>query len=206
MEQLVVEFTKEIAINNVILTYVFFFISQALQVIFPPYPGDMILILEGYIIELANFKLVLVTTNAILATFLSSILLYNIGNIKEDRILHSKLINYLFDMKKISKIRNLFDKHGAAFIIFSKFIPGIYSITVLSAGIFKVRKKNAYLGILITNLIHHIVLILLGKKLGENWTIIFYKLNSYSRYIIAIGIIGFIAYLILLKIKKKLLE
>ncbi|MTI66545.1 MAG: hypothetical protein FH753_08085 [Firmicutes bacterium] len=204
MEQLIIEFAKDIVSNNILLSYLFFFVSQSLQILFPPYPGDMVLIIEGYLTEFSNINLILVMLTAILATSLSSILLYNIGRKEGSIILKSKLVKYLFDTEKVNKLRHLFDRFGAMVIIGSKLIPGIFSLTVLSAGIFKVKRRLAYVSIVIITIIHHGILIILGKILGENWTLIFYKINRYNRIIIILAIIGFILYIILLKIKNKL--
>ncbi|MTI71197.1 MAG: hypothetical protein FH751_13185 [Firmicutes bacterium] len=204
MEQLIIEFAKDIVSNNILLSYLFFFVSQALQILFPPYPGDMVLIIEGYLTEFSNINLFLVMITAILATSLSSILLYNIGRKEGSVILKSKVVKYLFDTEKVNKLRHLFDRFGTLVIIGSKLIPGIFSLTVLSAGIFKVKRKLAYISIVIITIIHHGILIILGKILGENWTLIFYKINQYNRTIIVLAIIGFILYIILLKIKNKL--
>ncbi len=206
MEEFVLEFANTIVSKNVFLSYVFFFISQSLQILFPPYPGDMILIVEGYLTELADLNILIVLINAILATTLSSILLFYIGEKGEHKILESKIIHYLFDTKIVEKLRGLFARHGALVIIISKLIPGIFSITVISAGIFKVKKVRAYSAIFAITAIHHSILIILGKLLGENWTIIFRRLNVYNRYIIVAGILLLIGYVLLLVIKKKLLK
>ncbi len=206
MEQAIVQFAKNIVLNNTFLSYVFFFVSQSLQVLFPPYPGDMILVLEGYLSGLVGLNTALIITNAVSSTTLSSVLLYNIGKIKEERILHSKIIHYLFETGKIDKLKKLFNKLGPSVIILSKFIPGIYSITVLAAGIFKLNKKTTYIAILIISFLHNTAFILLGKIVGENWAIIFKKINVYNKYISIILIAALIIYFILLSIKKKLLE
>lgn len=206
MEKIIIEFAKDIVQSNILLSYIFFFISQSLQILFPPYPGDMVLILEGYLSELAGMNYILVNINAIMATFFSSVLLYRIGKKEEYKILNSKIVKYLFDTKKVDKLRKLFTKMGAFVIIISKFIPGIFSITVISAGIFKVKKRKAYLSILSITALHHIILIGLGKLLGENWTIILKKIEIYNKYLFVLVIIIIIIYFILIKVKRKLFE
>lgn len=206
MEKFIIDFAQNIVMENVLLSYLFFFISQSLQVVFPPYPGDMILILEGYLSELAHLNIYLVITNAAASTSLSSILLYNIGRKKQERILHSKIVTLLFGTSKIAKLSKLFAKLGALVIILSKFIPGIYSLTLLSAGVFRVKKRSAYLSIILVSTFHNVVLITLGKLLGENWTIILRRMDTYNRYIIIIAIIAFVIYLIMLQLKKRLLD
>lgn len=206
MEKIIVDFAQKIVMENVLLSYLFFFLSQSLQVLFPPYPGDMILILEGYLSEIAHLNIYLVVANAITSTSISSILLYNIGRRKQERILGSKIVTFLFGTSKIAKLNNLFRKLGALVIILSKFIPGIYSLTVLSAGVFKVRKKSAYISIVLITSFHNLVLIVLGKLVGENWTMILRKMDVYNRYIIIFAVIVFVIYIIMLQIKKRLLD
>ncbi|MGF7058731.1 DedA family protein [Brassicibacter mesophilus] len=206
MEQAIVQFAKNIVLNNTLLSYIFFFLSQSLQVLFPPYPGDMILILEGYLSGLVGLNTLLIVANAVTATILSSVLLYNIGWVKEEKILHLKIIHYLFETGKIDKLKKLFKKLGVSVIILSKFIPGIYSLTVLAAGIFKLNKRNSYIAISVISFLHNTAFIMLGKVVGENWSIIFNKINIYNKYISIILIAGVLIYLLLLSLKKKLLE
>ncbi|WP_425446939.1 DedA family protein [Dethiothermospora halolimnae] len=205
MEEIIINFAKDIVSENILLSFIFFFISQSLQILFPPYPGDMVLILEGYLSELANLNIIIIIINAILATFISSVLLYKLGKKEDEKILQSKLIKYLFDVNKVDKLRKLFEKIGPLVIIISKFIPGIFSITMISAGIFKMKKRLVYISTLLVTSLHHIVLILLGKFLGENWTVIFNKINMYNKYIFILGIIGLAVYGGLHLLKKKLL-
>ena len=206
MEQLIISFAKNIVNENVLLSYLFFFVSQSLQVLFPPYPGDMVLILEGYLSEIAHLNIFLVVTNAVVATSSSSIFLYNIGRKNQERILHSKIITFLFPTNKIEKLNKIFKKLGAWTIILSKFIPGIFSLTVLSAGVVRVKRRFAYISIVTISFLHNFTLIILGKKLGENWQLIFKKMNEYNRYIIIIGIISLIIYFIMLQLKKRLFD
>ncbi|MGO1712264.1 MAG: DedA family protein [Senegalia sp. (in: firmicutes)] len=206
MEELIIQFSKDIVSQNVFLSYIFFFISQLLQVLFPPYPGDMVLILEGYLSEIANLNIILVISNAILATSLSSIALYLLGRKEEEKILHSKIINKLFETDKVLKLKKLFDRFGAIVIIISKFIPGIYSITILSAGVFKVKKRIAYSSIILISSLHHIALIFLGKILGENWTFVFRKIEIYNKQILTLIIPILILYFIVIQIKKRIFK
>lgn len=206
MEKLIIDFAQRIVNDNIILSYLFFFVSQSLQILFPPYPGDMVLIIEGYLSEVAHLNIYLVVANAAVSTSLSSIFLYNIGRKKQERILNSKIITFLFATEKINKLYRLFSKLGSPVIIISKFIPGIFSLTVLSAGVFKVRKKFAYIAIIVISFLHNLTLILLGKLVGENWSAIFRKMNVFNRDIIIVAIIGLIIYFIMLQLKKRLLD
>lgn len=206
MEDLIVQLAKDLVTDHKFLSFVFFFISQSLQILFPPYPGDMVLILEGYLSSLADLNIILVISNAVLATFLSSILLYHLGKKEKEKILKSRIVVYLFDVNKVDSLRRLFNRFGALAIILSKFIPGIFSISVLCAGIFEVNKRAAYIGIFLVTSFHHILLIMLGKFVGENWRLIFVWLNTYNRYAFIIVLLGFVIYGASYMVKKRLLN
>lgn len=205
MEEVIVSFAESIVVKYPLLALLFFFISQSLQILFPPYPGDMVLILEGYLSYLGNLSIVLVILNAILATYFSSVLLYRIGRKNGYKILHSKYISKIFKINNLDDFEILFNKYSHYAIIISKFIPGFFSLTVLSAGIFKVDKNKTYISILTITSIHHFTLILLGKKLGENWRIILNAISTYSRYVIVFIVIGLGIYLIIAFIKKRII-
>ncbi|WP_427340580.1 DedA family protein [Caloranaerobacter sp. DY30410] len=201
MENIILNIIDKLVGGNKLFLYLFFFFSQCLQVIFPPYPGDMVLVIEGYLSELVNLNIYYILTIAWFGTFLSSLMLYKLG--KKEKILHSKFIKFIFDTKKFLKIKNMFNKYGVAAIFVSKFIPGIYSFTLLIAGICETNEKLTYLTIGIVNIIHHTLLIILGKILKENWAIIINVIKAYNKYVIIATIIFVLSYVLLIRINKK---
>lgn len=203
MESIILKIINIFIKDNIILLYIFFFFSQALQVLFPPYPGDMILVIEGYLSQVAKLNIYLILIVAWLGTFISSVILFKFGYMKQSEIQQSKLINFLIDTKKILKVSKILKKYSFITIILGKFIPGIYSIVILLAGIFKLNSWTVYITIGLTNFIHHSIFILLGKKLGENWVLIIEKLRIYQRYILFLVFISLIIYLLFHRIKKK---
>ncbi|SHH79186.1 membrane protein DedA, SNARE-associated domain [Caloranaerobacter azorensis DSM 13643] len=203
MENVILDIIDRLTNSNRLFLYLFFFFSQCLQIIFPPYPGDMVLVIEGYLSELLHLNIYFVLIIAWFGTFLSSLMLYKLGEKEKEKILQLKIIRVIFDTEKFIKIKEMFNKYGSAAIFISKFIPGIHSFTLLIAGIFEVNKKLAYLTIGIVNITHHALLIILGKILKENWAIIINMMKTYNKYIIiAIIVFGFF-YLLSIRTNKK---
>ncbi|WP_069650079.1 DedA family protein [Caloranaerobacter ferrireducens] len=203
MESIILNIIDKLVSGNKLFLYLFFFFSQYLQIIFPPYPGDMVLVIEGYLSELVHLNIYFILTIAWFGTFLSSLMLYKLGEKEKEKILHSKFIKFIFNTKKFLKLKNMFNRHGPAAIFVSKFIPGIYSFTVLIAGISEADKKLTYLTIGIVNIIHHTMLIVLGKILKENWVIIINVLKTYNKYVIIAMIIFTLFYVLLTRVNKK---
>ena len=115
MEQNLIQFTKDITGQNPAFAYIFFFISSILQILFPPYPGDTVLILGGYLASKGLFNIYLIALNSIAGTFLSCSLLYHASYNLGDRIFKMHFINKYFPSDKIGKLIEWF-KIGRAHV------------------------------------------------------------------------------------------
>jgi len=190
MNQNLIQFTKDIAGQNPAFAYVFFFISAVLQILFPPYPGDTVLILEGYLASKGLFNTYLIALNAIAGTFLSCLLLYHASYTLGDRIFKIPFINKYFPSYKIDKLIEWFKKYGSAAILISKFVPGIGSLTMIVAGTFKVPQLKAYAAMGAASVIHNSFLVFLGKTAGDNIKLIKEIFIKYNIIIIAAALIS----------------
>ncbi|EYE89095.1 hypothetical protein Q428_04470 [Fervidicella metallireducens AeB] len=182
MEREIIEFARHIATSNPIIAYIFFFINAALQILFPPYPGDTIIALEGYISSLGflNSNLLLLTT--VTGTYLSSVLLYFLSFKFGNSLIAHKFTEKFFDTENITKLEKWFNKYGAMAIIINKFIPGMGSITLIAAGAFQLSKIPALIAIAIASVIHNTILFVSGKLTGDNISkikIMFVEYNNY---------------------------
>jgi len=168
MEQSIVRFTQEIAELNPVFAYIFFLISAILQILFPPYPGDTVLVFEGYLASKKLYNIYLITFNAITGTFLSCLLLYHISYKLGDRVFDVAFINKYFSRDKVDRLVQWFKKYGSFAIVVSKFIPGIGSLTMIVAGTFKVPRLKAYTAMAVASVLHNSLLVFIGKTAGDN--------------------------------------
>jgi membrane protein DedA with SNARE-associated domain len=166
------------------------FSSAMLQNLFPPYPGDVIIAFSGYIsshlVILGSFRLsfILNTLIIFLGTIFSSYLIFSLGYAKGESILRNKYINKYFPINNYDNIKKFVDKYGIYSIIISKFIPGIYTLVILAAGIFKFDKFKTIISICIVTIIHNGLLIFIGKKVGNNINLIKNIMSHYNKYLI----------------------
>ncbi len=185
MEGSILSFSEAIAKTNPLLAYGFFFLNSVLQVLFPPYPGDSVVIFQGYLSSkgLLNTPLLIITTNA--GTFFSSVLLYIISNRLGEKVVEGKFVKKYFDTNKIYKLENWFNKYGAIAIVINKFIPGIGSLTLIGAGIFKLKFSPAIISIGAASLLHNMVLFMAGRLTGDNMLIIQQFVREYEKLILS---------------------
>lgn len=131
MQNFILNLINDVINNNVIVTYLFFFLSGILQLVFPPYPSDVIIVFEGYLTTLGGqFHFAPVLINSILGSLVGSILVYWFGYKKGNEVLRYKIVLKYIDEKHIKRSEKVFHKYGKYGLILSKFIPGTSTIMV----------------------------------------------------------------------------
>ncbi len=203
MEDLILNSIHSITNGNPIITYIFFFFTGVLQLIFPPFPSDVIIIFEGYLTTIGSyFHFFPVLVVSFLGSLVGSILVYWFGYKKGDEVLRYKLVLKYIDEKHIKRSEKVFHKYGKYGLIISKFIPGTSSIMVLFSGVFKVKKRVYFTYIVFSIILQQIIYLMIGRVIGHNIEYVKNFLSIFNLAAVAIlavlCIIGFIIY----KIKK----
>jgi membrane protein DedA with SNARE-associated domain len=187
MELYVLEFINNILDKNVIFVYFFFFISNVLQLVFPPFPSDVILFFQGYISTINNkYDFFLIYINAMAGTMLGSYLVFKLGYLKGDSVFKYKMINKFFHVKHRYRAEQLFNKYGFYAIIFSKFVPATNAIMILLAGVFKVKPRVVYLSVFISILVQHALILMLGRLFGNNVDNVKKIIRTYNIFLLLI--------------------
>ena len=169
MEEAILNFVQNIVHGNPVFTYIFFFISGILQLIFPPFPSDVIIVLEGYLTTVgSNFNFFLVLLISVSGSIVGSILVYWFGYKKGNEVLRYKVVLKYIDEKHIKRSEKVFHKYGKYGLIISKFVPGISSIMVLFSGVFRVKKRVYFTYIVFSIILQQVIYLLIGRIIGHN--------------------------------------
>jgi membrane protein DedA with SNARE-associated domain len=204
MEKELIALAKSLAERNPLLAYLFFFINAALQILFPPYPGDTVIVLQGYFSsrQLLNTPLMFLTTLS--ATYLSSLIMYLLSYQFGEKVVANKYVSRFFDTEKIEKLNGWFIKYGSAAIIINKFLPGFGSLTLIAAGIFKLPQLPAFISIGVASLLHNAALFMAGRLTGENMDLIHQVFGEYKKLILSgiLMIVGIYMYLMFIYKRK----
>ncbi len=207
MEDFVLNSIHSIINGNPVVTYIFFFISGILQLVFPPYPSDVIIVFEGYLTTIGpNFHFLMVLFVSVMGSLTGSILVYWFGYKKGDEVLRYKLVLKYIDEKHIKRSEKVFHKYGKYGLILSKFIPGTSTIMVLFSGVFKVKKRIYFTYILFSILLQQVIYLLIGRVIGHNIQLVKRFLSVFNMASVAVlAVIAIIAFIIykLRKSKKK---
>lgn len=187
MDTYILEFIDFFLDKNVFIVYMLFFLSNLMQMLFPPHPGDVILIFQGYTTTVhGSYNLFLLYLNAMAASFLGSYILFKLGYHKGKDALDYKIVKRFIKEKHIKRAEKLFDRFGIYAIALSKFVPGVNALIIILAGTFKMNKRLAYISFLASSSVHHIILLLLGRFLGHNMDYIKDILKTYNSIVVVI--------------------
>ncbi len=169
MDNVILNFTQNIIHGNPVFTYMFIFVSGILQLIFPPFPSDVIIVLEGYLTTVgSNYSFLPVFLVSVTGSIVGSLIVYWIGLKKGSAVLKYKVVLKYIDEKHIKRSERVFHKYGKYGLILSKFIPGTSTIMVLFSGVFKVRRRVYFPFIIFSILIQQVIYLLLGRVIGHN--------------------------------------
>lgn len=203
MEQSLLAFAESLTQNSPFLAYIFFFFNSVLQILFPPYPGDSVVILQGYLSSKGVLNPALHFLTTYLGTFLSSVFLYMLSHRYGHKLMENKFIKKYFNTQKVLKLDNWFKKYGVAAIIINKFIPGIASLTLIAAGIFELPVIPAIIAISISSFLHMLALFMTGRFTGNNMSFLKKFLYKNRVILIIIAIIALGVYIYIKFIYKK---
>lgn len=183
--------------NYLVLTV---FLYSFFEVIFPPLPGDSLLILSGSISGLSGANPLVIIISASLGTFASSILLYLLGAKMERALLYSSRNSWLLDSKMFHKLEKWFQKFGFWTILLSRFIPIVRSGIILAAGMVNMKRSKSFLTVGVSIIISTTIFVMSGRFLGRNWR----KLPEFWHYRIKAAFLVLICLIILYLILAKL--
>jgi membrane protein DedA with SNARE-associated domain len=148
--------------------------------IFPPVPGDTILVFSVYVFTVRQDSLLLLFLLAFTFSMAGFFAMFAFGRKWGRHYILEKNSHY-FPAHYIYKIEKKFDKYGVALLIFSRFLPGFRAIIALFSGFSNYSKSIVLLLVSISTLFWNGLLTGLGIYLGENWQTIYTILKNYSQ-------------------------
>ena len=148
--------------------------------VFPPFPGDVILIFCGYLSGIGQVYWLILLLLAYAGSIAGFMILHAIGRALDYHVIQSRKVRWL-PYGSIEKVEQWFHRHGAIIILINRFLMGIRTAIALFSGMAKIDRKVTFIFASISLLIWNALLILSGKWLGENWQGVLSMLSQYRR-------------------------
>ena len=174
--------------------YLFLFINAFTEYLFPPFPGDTIMIFGAYLVGTGKLDLLTVygvSTTGSLCGFLA---LFSFGKHYGREFFLRK--NYrLFPKEMILHIEEWFQRYGVGLIVANRFFSGVRSAISLFAGIANMKLMVTTLAALTSSVIWNAVLISGGYFLGKNWQLVVTILKRYNQAVVTLLVLFILLYL-----------
>ena len=161
------------------MVFVTVFLASYIENIFPPIPGDTILIFGAYLVGRGDLSFTTAMITTLLGSVLGFLTLYVAGFKYGRGFFYSKQQTW-FSPNSIQRVEVLFEKWGYGVVLINRFLAGLRSVIGLFSGIGNLNIWKVITLSTISSLLWNGTLIWLGSTIGENWEQIGVYLKRYN--------------------------
>ena len=156
--------------------------------IFPPFPSDVIVVFAGSLagIGAIDFWWALLLTT-IGSTF-GFMVMYKVGDWFGLKILETGKLKFI-PRDSVHKVEGWFRKYGYVIIVANRFLSGTRAVVSFFAGMSELKLPITTVLCFMSALVWNFLLLFAGQKLGQNWNVIFFYLETYSKAVTGIILI-----------------
>jgi membrane protein DedA with SNARE-associated domain len=175
--------------------YLFIFLSSVIENIFPPYPGDTVTFVGGYLAGTGRLTFPLVFVSAGLGCLAGAMLLYLLGRSK-GRKAFLKNGRWILDKEHLKKVEIWFKKYGEKVLVLSRFLTGVRSVVALAAGVGNVSARKMIIYTSISIVLWNGIIVFSAFKVQQNWREILDMIQIYNKIVLAIVVLVGIVWLL----------
>jgi len=169
--------------------YGILFISAAAEMLFPPFPGDVVF-LSGMVLaggDALSWPLVFIVS--VLGSLGGAWLLYEFGRWK-GRPWFARPERKIFNPTTLARFDMMFGRYGMRMIIISRFLPGVRSMVPLAAGIARLSRRQVTLFLTVSVLCWDGLLAGVGFAFGRNWEAVTGLVTVYNRLAVILLVVA----------------
>jgi membrane protein DedA with SNARE-associated domain len=186
------------------MAYVALGLASAIEYLFPPFPGDVLVVAGGVYAVRGQKPWALVLLAVTLGSLVGSAIDFGFGRWLSRRIHHWPEDKHLFGITRarLLALEERMNRYGAWLLVANRFLPGIRSLIFVAAGTSQMKWSKALLLGMVSSLAWNVALLSLGISVGGNAEKIGRVFRQYQT-VAAIGI-ALVAVALLLKWALKL--
>lgn len=176
------------------LVFVIIFLASYIENIFPPIPGDTILLFGAYMVGRGDMSFGMALTTTLFGSVVGFMTLYLAGYKYGRGVMYSTQQTW-FSPASLERVERLFERYGYKVVLINRFLAGLRSVVGLFSGIGKLNVWKVAGLSLISSLVWNGALIWLGGSIGENWeqiTVYLQRYNTAVSVLIVLIIGGFL--------------
>lgn len=158
-------------------------VSALVEYVFPPFPGDTITLFGAILITAYDWSFASVYLCVLGGSVIGAMLAFYFGRSLQKRRLPKQEL--------VDKLVARFERHGAAFLIVNRFLPGFRAVFFVAAGLAKMPAKSVLIYGTVSAALWNLGIIALGTLVGANFDRLKLWLTTYAIGVwIAIGIVA----------------
>ncbi|MDD3965926.1 MAG: VTT domain-containing protein [Candidatus Neomarinimicrobiota bacterium] len=157
------------------------FLAYFAENLFPPLPGDTMLVLTAYIFGLHHERLMFLWLylSSIAGAIAGFMLMFGLGRYYGRKFFIER--NYKYASRKFFlRVEAAFNRHGWGVLLWNRIFFGLRPVIGLFSGMSKMRADATLALLLVSAVVFNALFILLGFLLGKNWPLIESILQKYT--------------------------
>jgi len=181
--------------------YSLLLINSFIEYLFPPLPGDAIMVFGAYLAATGKLDFLTVYLVSLAGSMSGFLALFSLGKYYGKEFFLKK--NYRFlSAEMIVKVERWFQDFGIGIVAANRFFPGVRSAIALFAGISNSQFLMTATAALVSSLTWNALLLSGGYYLGKNWQLVLTMLKHYNQIIITLTVL-LVAYFLWARKKRK---
>jgi len=190
MEQFLTDLLMRSADVPVIWAYSMVLFISWFENIFPPIPGDAVLVFAASLAAVGPMNLFTVILLSVIGGTVGFMSMYYFGRYSGPKILQSQMMRWL-PQESITKVGHWIDSRGYAVVAANRFLTGARTVISFTVGMNRMSALTVGLLALLSSVVWVTLLSVLGYVVGEEWERIIAYLSRYGQVVSGI-VIGFI--------------
>lgn len=143
-----------------------------IEVIFPPFPGDALVVFAGALAGRRGLPVTGIIIAGVLGTVAASAVAYMVGRFGRNFLASHVLWRRYVPPERLRRAEGWFARYGIWTLLISRFLPGIRTPLVVVAGLARMA-PGAALGLVSVSVVANVtVMVMAGRALGANWTLV----------------------------------
>jgi len=165
--------------------YLAFGISSFLENIFPPIPGDTVIVFAAYLVGRTGKNLVEVLIATTIGSTLGFMTFFLLGRLMPLEYFLSRDFR-LLPAARIRQAGDWMQRYGLWIVLANRFLSGVRSVISITAGMYRLSWPRVLLLATVSAAVWNGLLLGSGYLLGSNWILIEEILRQYSRILLLV--------------------
>ncbi|MCO5251259.1 MAG: DedA family protein [Candidatus Kapabacteria bacterium] len=162
------------------------FLTTLIENVFPPAPGDSILVFTGTLIGIGVVGFVPLLLVSTLGSTLGFAIMFYFGSKFDRAIMESGRFKFI-SREALIKVEKWFQIYGYRLIVANRFLSGTRAVISFFAGMSKLNFTKTIILSALSSLIWNSILLYFGYAFGDNWEKIDEYLSLYGKIIFPVA-------------------